>query len=219
MDKSKVSPLHAKYTPLLEPYYKRVEEQEASLVKLGVPAEGGAAFIRGWYTAWRERSLDQLSALLTPDVTYVDSSTREDERHGRELFLRFCERFFTAFPDMVFYPQDGTTRSMPYWDFTDGVARITVPWRGVGRFTGTLRDPSYEGFELPPSGRDFNFIGIDRYVLTEDWRITRVDTDWDLLGGLSQMYPGVPEMHGPLARTAASVAKYVLPVARRVGVL
>lgn len=70
----------------------------------------------------------------------------------------------------MFYPQDGTN-VMPYWDFYGGKIRVTQPWRAVGKFTGTLALPDWPA--LAPTNRNLNFIGIDRYMLTEDLKMSR----------------------------------------------
>ncbi|ETZ85347.1 hypothetical protein L829_4969, partial [Mycobacteroides abscessus MAB_030201_1075] len=49
------------------------------------------------------------------------------------------------------------------------------------------------GARLKGTGRCLNFIGIDRYTLTEDFKITHIDTDWDMLYGAAQLTgPGAP---------------------------
>ncbi len=52
------------------------------------------------------------------------------------------------------------------------------------------------GAKLKGTGRCLNFIGIDRYTLTEDFKITHIDTDWDMLYGAAQL-AGL----GPLMRS------------------
>ncbi|QCH23604.1 hypothetical protein DSM43276_01864 [Mycobacteroides salmoniphilum] len=42
---------------------------------------------------------------------------------------------------MAFYPQDGTNRSLPYWDYFDDQWRVTIPWRGIGRMIGETIEP------------------------------------------------------------------------------
>lgn len=43
------------------------------------------------------------------------------------------------------------------------------------------------GAKLKGTGRCLNFIGIDRYTLTHDFKITHIDTDWDMLYGAAQL--------------------------------
>jgi hypothetical protein len=212
------SPEHAKYEPLVEPYMKKCEQQEKMLVKAGLPARGVAALARRWFDAWAKRDLGLLADCMTEDVVFTDSSTFGEERHGRELTLQNCEACFDAFPDMVFYPQDGTQRSLPYYDFLDDVIRMTVPWRGIGRFSGTVRIPPPDGPKITGTGRCLNFIGVDRYIVEgrgNEMRIARIDTDWDMLGAaflqLAPVRLPLPRSGRPSVRVLAAVERLVMP--------
>ncbi len=200
------SPEHAKYQPLLDPYYARMAEQEAFLVGAGIKqAEGCAAFMKKWMQAW-ESGVDALADCLTEDISFADSTTACENVYGRDLTLEYMACMYTAYPDMVFYPQDDTLRSMPYWDFYGGEIRCTWPWRGIARYSGPLTHPA-NGATFPPTGRTINFIGVDRYIITPDWRISRIDTDWDMYTHMRQLLPfPLPTMHGRSAWVFGKIA-------------
>ena len=67
-----------------------------------------------------------------------------------------------------------------------GRRRAADPWRGVGRMTGETVVPGLD-VKLRGTGRCLNFIGIDRYTLTDDFKISHIDTDWDMLYGAAQL--------------------------------
>lgn len=84
----------------------------------------------------------------------------------------------------------------------------------IARWTGPMRVPGTE-VVFPPSGKCLNFIGVDRYTLTADWKISHIDTDWDQLYGFLQLAPvGVP-MPSLRAMKAISVAARALTPALR----
>jgi hypothetical protein len=66
-----------------------------------------------------------------------------------------------------------------------------IPWRGIARFSGPMQLPGTD-VAIPPTGRCLNFIGVDRYTLTTDFRITHIDTDWDMAFMSMQMSPIAP---------------------------
>lgn len=211
------SPEHADHQHLLEPYYQRMEEQEAFLVDSGIElARGSAAFMKKWMQAWESGTVAALADCLTEDISFADSTTACRDVHGKDLTLDFMQKMYDAMPDMVFYPQDDTLRSMPYWDFFGGEIRCTWPWRGIARWTGPLTNP-VGGATMPPTGRTFNFIGVDRYVISADWRISRIDTDWDQLTHIRQLIPiPLPDFDGPTARIVGRVATAVAPAVQAV---
>jgi len=148
---------------------------------------------------------------------YVERrSSFQQRRTGREETLANCAVTFRAVPDLVIYPQDDSNRSLPYIDCFDGELRIAMPWRGIGRFTGTLEVPGIGVIE--PTGRCANFIGIDRYTLTSDFKIIHIDTDWDLAYAAIQMSPvGFPSMGPRALRAIAMLERIVVPPVRFLG--
>ncbi len=71
------------------------------------------------------------------------------------------------------------------------------------------------GAKLKGTGRCLNFIGIDRYTLTEDFKITHIDTDWDMLYGAAQLAGLGSLMHSQrLQRIGLRAASLVAPVFR-----
>lgn len=183
------SPEHGPYRALLPEFHRKVEQQEAEAIARGLPAEGMADFVRTWFDGWRTQDVDKIKQCVAEDATYIDSSSFQVRLGGPGLTAEHCRLCFEIWPDIAFYPQDGTNRSLPYADYFEGQWRMTIPWRGVGRFTGEVNLPAFPGVTIPPNGRCFNFIGIDRYVLTEDFKITHIDTDWDMLYISLQMVP------------------------------
>lgn len=185
----KPSPEHAKYQALLPDFWRKVEQQEAEMIDRGLPARGMVDFAKTWFDGWRSQDVAKIRQCVTEDATYIDSSSFQTKIGGKGLTAEHCRIAFTAFPDLAFYPQDATNRSLPYADYFEGQWRLTIPWRGIGRFTGTMVLPQFPGVVIPGTGRCINFIGIDRYTLTDDFRITHIDTDWDMAFGLLQLVP------------------------------
>ncbi|WP_419402874.1 nuclear transport factor 2 family protein [Mycobacteroides abscessus] len=210
------SPDHAKYEPLLREFLARVDQQEADSIARGLPAEGMARFVRNWFDAWRTQDVDKIRACITEDCTYTDSSTFQVRLGGRGLTADHCRVCFDAVPDIAFYPQDGTLRSLPYIDYFAGQWRMTIPWRGIGRHSGSASLLHRPDVVIPPSGRCINFIGIDRYVLTNDFKISHIDTDWDILYTAVQFAPfGVPVMNTALRLAARPSIFRAIGVAAR----
>ncbi|WP_280357976.1 nuclear transport factor 2 family protein [Nocardia otitidiscaviarum] len=211
------SPEHDTYRALLPEFWQRVERQEKDAVEHGYPLDGLLDFGRAWLDAWASQSLDKLRDCLAPDCDFIDATTFQNVRIGREETLANCAACFEAFPDMAFYPQDDTLRSLPYADYSHGQLRLTLPWRGITRWTGPLRLPGTD-VVFPPTGRCLNFIGIDRYVMTEDMKISHIDTDWDMLYMAVQLSPfgiGTPRL-GYL-KAASLFARTVVPLLRGLG--
>lgn len=213
---TKLGPLpeHAKYQALLSDFWKKVEQQEAEAIERGLPAEGMADFGHQWFDAWANQDLNALRDCMTEDCGFIDSSTFQQKSSGRELTIENCKQCFSAFPDIAFYPQDDTNRSLPYSDYFEGQWRMVIPWRGIGRFTGPIEIPN-TGAVIAPTGRCLNFIGVDRYTLTEDFKITHIDTDWDMLYAAIQLSPiGIPQLRPGMLRALAALQRVVVPPLR-----
>lgn len=202
---------HANYEPMVEPWFGRIASQEMRFLKAGFPAEGMTDFLRRWVGAWNSQDLETLVACTTPDMEFLDSAA--GHRHGHEAMREYTRAALVQIPDLAFYPQDDTVRSLPYWDFTDGVRRVTFPWVGVGRAVGPLTSPDGDFGVIPPLDAEIEWIGIDRYVLTDDWRIARIDCDWDVLDIMRQA--GVLPSAGSRAmRIAIAAARPMAPLLR-----
>ncbi|SHO98055.1 nuclear transport factor 2 family protein [Mycobacteroides abscessus] len=183
------SPEHALCRALLPEFWRKVEQQEAEAIARGLPAEGMTAFMRTWFDGWGTQDIEKIKSCVAEDATYIDSSSFQVRLGGPGLTAEHCRIVFDMMPDIGFYPQDGSNRSLPYADYFEGCWRLTIPWRGVGRFTGKVELPHFPGVTIPPNGRCLNFIGIDRYTLTSDFKITHIDTDWDMMFAALQMIP------------------------------
>lgn len=211
------SPEHRRYQALLPQFWARVEQQEAEALERGYPIQGATEFGRAWFDAWATQSVPKLRECLSPSCDFIDSSTFQQVRIGREETLANCQACFDAFPDMAFYPQDDSLRSLPYSDYSHQQLRMTFPWRGIARWTGPLRLPGTD-IVFPPTGRCLNFIGVDRYLLTDDFRITHIDTDWDLLYMGIQLSPlGIRSPKLGYLKIAALAARTLVPLLRRAG--
>lgn len=211
------SPEHPRYRALLPEFWARVEQQQNEAVAHGYPFDGLLDFAHAWFDAWANQSVDQLPECMAPDCDFIDSSTFQNIRLGREETLANCAACFEAFPDMAFYPQDDSLRALPYGDYSHGRLRVAIPWRGIARWTGPLR---LQGTDIvfPPTGRCLNFIGVDRYLLTDDFKITHIDTDWDMLFMGVQLAPlGIGRPRLGLARAASMAARIAVPLTRRLG--
>ncbi|MFC6129014.1 nuclear transport factor 2 family protein [Mycolicibacterium llatzerense] len=167
-------------------FWERVGQQEKLAIERGLPAEGMFDFAQVWFSAWAEQDIKKIDYCLADECSYIDSSTFQVNKEGRQFTIDNCQASFDIFPDFAFYPQDGTIRSLPYADYFEGQWRITIPWRGVGRMTGETVVPGLD-VTLRGTGRCLNFIGIDRYTLTDDFKISHIDTDWDMLYGAAQL--------------------------------
>lgn len=180
------SPEHAKYQALLPEFWQRVEKQQELAIERGIPAAGLLEFAHTWFDAWAEQDIKKIDYCLAEECSYIDSSTFQVNKEGRQFTIENCQASFDVFPDFAFYPQDGTIRSLPYLDYFDGEMRITIPWRGIGRMVGETIIPGV-GAKLRGTGNCLNFIGIDRYTLNPDFKISHIDTDWDMLYGGAQL--------------------------------
>ncbi|MCV7247407.1 nuclear transport factor 2 family protein [Mycobacterium koreense] len=172
-------------------FWAKAKQQEQGAIARGLPAEGIYEFGRRWFDAWANQSVDELRDCMDPGCGFIDSSTFQNKRIDREETLANCAAAFAAFPDLAFYAQDGTNRSLPYYDYFEDQWRVVIPWRGIGRFTGPMQLPGTD-VVVPPTGRCLNFIGVDRYTLTPDFKITHIDTDWDIVFLSLQMSPIAP---------------------------
>lgn len=211
------SPEHAQYQALWRDYLTRTNAQEKALVKAGLPAKGLYDFGVRWRDAWNTQDVDLLRECMAPDCSFIDASTYQNIRVGREETLANCASCFEAFPDMAFYPQDDTLRSLPYADYTEGQWRVAIPWRGVARWTGPVRVPGTD-IVFPPSGKCLNFIGVDRYTVTEDWRISHIDTDWDMAFMMMQLAPvalPAPSLRG--MKVMSTTFRALMPALRFLG--
>jgi steroid delta-isomerase-like uncharacterized protein len=127
-------------------------------------AEELERFFDRWATAWDARSLDELDALITDDITWEDPAMHGATVHGRAEFRAFTETFFRAFPDVAF-----ASIGTPYVDL-DG-SGLGVRWRMTGTFTGPLeiwsKNFAGEPPTIPPTGKRFEIEGIDLYKLSD----------------------------------------------------
>lgn len=178
-DPARYPDYHAPHIALLDGYIQKLRQQEEANVAAGHPAEGLADFLVSWFYAWDQRDVSMIRNLLSDDLRYTDPSggAREFVMTRRDLSLYFAINKLC--PDFAYYPQDDTPRALPYYDFLNGVVRMTVPWRALGRWKFTPRH--------------FDVVGVDRYIMTKDerrgWLIQRIDTDLDFLSAIGQILP------------------------------
>ncbi|WP_067568756.1 nuclear transport factor 2 family protein [Nocardia acidivorans] len=211
------SPEHAASQALLPEFWKKVEQQENAAIERGFAIKGSLEFGQRWFDAWGTQSVDKLRECMAPDCGFIDSTTFQNIRGGREETLANCAACFEAFPDMAFYPQDDSLRSLPFVDYSHEQLRMLIPWRGIARWTGPLRVPGTD-IVMPPTGRCLNFIGVDRYLLTDDFKVTHIDTDWDLVYMGIQLSPlGIRVPRLGYLKAAATAARVVMPLLSRIG--
>ena len=164
---------------LMDGYFEKVQRQEDLYVEAGLPLEGMTDFLQRWFHAWEQRSIELFRECLTDDMVYADPSGGSVlwTANEREL-LSLYHVVWKLLPDFVFYPQDDGQAGLPTYDFLDGIVRVTVPWRGIGK---------------PIIGRRLDWIGVDRYVMERHpergWLIQRIDTDLDMLFNGIQALP------------------------------
>ncbi len=208
------SPEHAQHQALMPKFWERVEQQEKLAIERGLPAGGMFDFAQVWFSAWAEQDIKKIDYCLADECSYIDSSTFQVSKEGRQFTIDNCQASFDVFPDFAFYPQDGTIRSLPYADYFEGQWRLTIPWRGIGRMTGETTVPGLD-VKLRGTGRCLNFIGIDRYTLTDDFKISHIDTDWDMLYGAAQLVGLGPLVHSErLQKIGLRTASAASPIVR-----
>lgn len=212
------SPEHAASIALWSAYEVRANKQIEELEARGLDARRALDLIWRWRDGWNTQDIELLRSCLSEDCGFIDSTTFHARRVDREETLANCAACFEAFPDMAFYPQDDTIRSLPYLDFSEGQWRVVIPWRGIARWTGPMRVPGIDAV-FPPTGRCLNFIGVDRYTISEDWKITHIDTDWDMLyGAVIQLSPvGISSPSERAVQVASRLARIVVPLLRGIG--
>lgn len=202
MFKYKPAPEHYKYRQLLDDFFEKVERQEETYVEAGLPAEGLAAFIRSWFEAWASQDPRRLRKHLNGEIPYADATTNgRDFIWGKDDDIQFGLTYRFMAPDLVFYPQNDTAAALPYYDFLDDVVRVTIPWRGVFK-------PRF------PSFRTIENVGVDRYVMAKvdgEWKIDRIDTDWDVLNAAGQLLP-IP-LRYPSQRTLQRMVSAIKAIA------
>lgn len=185
------SPDHARFQRITAAFADDVREQEKKLTGAGFSlASGMSDFIINWFGAFARHDVDALAEMISPKVVFTDGAAGEREYFGRDVKLSQLRAIFHAFPDLVIYPQDERMRALPYWDFTAGYRRAAVPWRAVGRFTQPLRLPGRA--PVMPTGQCISLVGVDRYVLSDDWRVDWIDSTWDRAGFITQLTPLSP---------------------------
>lgn len=182
---------HDRFRRNLSKFHDGVRDQEKRLTGAGIVlASGMSDFIAGWLSAFAKRDVDALSNMISPKVVFTDGSAGEREHYGRDVKLAQLRAIFHAFPDLAIYPQDQQMRSLPYWDFSGGYRRVAIPWRAVGRFTRPLRLPGRAA--VMPTGQSISLVGVDRYLLSDDWRVDWIDSTWDRAGFIAQATPLSP---------------------------
>jgi hypothetical protein len=142
LEKLGPSPEHAQYQALMPEFWKKVRQQEKNDIERGLPAQGRTEFAYTWFDAWAEQDIKKIDYCIAEECSYIDSTTFQENRLGRQFTIDNCQAAFDVFPDFAFYPQDGTNRSLPYWDYFDDQWRVTIPWRGIGRMIGDSREPA-----------------------------------------------------------------------------
>lgn len=117
-------------------------------------------FARRWVLeGYVKRDIDVLVSMVTDDFTHEDPLNVGRTVRGPGEFRQILEDTFRAFPDSTF-AGDGA----PFLS-TDSDT-IVVPWRALGTFAGPLSwGPPGSARDLQPTGRRFDFTGVDMYTL------------------------------------------------------
>jgi hypothetical protein len=127
---------------------------------LGIDAERIHDFLARWTHALNSYDLDELDALVTDDVVWVDPAMFGDTVHGRAEVRAFHETLLHGFPDIRFH-----SVSSPYAAL-EGEG-VTQRWRMTGTFSGELtlwgkrfgtRAPAYA-----PNGRSLDIEIVSLY--------------------------------------------------------
>jgi predicted ester cyclase len=106
-----------------------------------------------------KRDVDALVSMVTDDFTNEDPMNLGRVVRGPVGYRKMMEETFRAFPDTQFF-SDGDV----FLGLDEG--RVIIPWRTTGTFLGPLAwGPPGSGRTLAPTGRRFDFAGIDKYLL------------------------------------------------------
>jgi hypothetical protein len=204
------SPVHAIHAARVGQYFDEVEKQEQALVAAGFTrAKGLHSWGKGYFEAYAARDIDAVMAHMTPDVT-IQSPESFGVMNGWDDIRAYTYNSYVALPDIVTYPEDGPN-VLPFWDFTGPKTRVLIPWRVIGRFTGVAKFPNWPA--MAGTGRCIDFVGFDRYVLTDDWKIEKILWGFDPLA-MAQQIGFAPDLRHPVVSVAAAIERRVAPLLR-----
>ncbi|MEV6768760.1 hypothetical protein AB0N05_09045 [Nocardia sp. NPDC051030] len=207
VDAGKYSAHHQDSIAILRPWFAKTQEQEDIYVAAGFPAAGITRFLSEWFDAWLQHSAEGLREMVTDDIVWAEPVFGHRETRARQVDFDMYNIAFKWAPDCAFYPRGVEAQHLCYFDFTDGVVRITLPWLMVAR-----------GRVTP---RTVKVFGVDRYVLVRDaadenWLVQRIDSEFDLSIMAGQLIPFFPirGLNESLVYAAVKVATRIAPSLR-----
>jgi steroid delta-isomerase-like uncharacterized protein len=125
-------------------------------------------FFPRWLDAWNSHEPGTLLALMTEDISYVDSGWPTTMR-GHADVREFLAHAWTAFPDMRFELKDG-----PF--LHPRKASATATWTGSLTHTGPIDPPG-----IAPTGKHVTFEGFDLHEY-RDGKVARLWICFDVAG-------------------------------------
>lgn len=140
---------------------------------------GRADVLQSWANDWVikgyiHHDVDALVSWVAPDFTQDDPMNMGRLIRGPHEFRAAMQDTFHAFPDCAFAADGPPQLSI------DGFT-ISIPWRTWGTFTGALRiGPHGNQTTLSPTGRPFDFKGLDLYTFRDN-KVTAMRSYYDPL--------------------------------------
>ncbi|QCH25837.1 hypothetical protein [Mycobacteroides salmoniphilum] len=196
------SPVALKYYSILPQFFERVQEQEDAFSAAGLPAQGLAAFLRDYMHAWDQDDytkfdLRRALACVTEDMVFTLSATFKFQWKNHKVGWSSSRLatvsswlLYALSREVIFGPMSDSRDDLPVFDFHDNIVRIAMPWGIPFEAAWSRWIPRF--LQVGPLRRCWLITGMDRYVMRHqdgEWRIARIDTDWDMAQALVQLLP------------------------------
>lgn len=166
--------------------------------------------LKAWARAWMldgylKRDAEVLASWVTDDVVHEDPINLGRPVRGRAAFHQMLVETFIAFPNSSFSTNGPLMLSL------DGAACV-IPWRAFGHFTGPLAIPGTSQ-SLAPTGRRFDFTGVDVYTF-RGGKVATMRSLYDPLEVAEQLSL-MPDRQGRLVRLAPIIQTPLAWILRR----
>lgn len=131
-------------------------------------AEDIPQFLLHLLEAWNAHDLDRAVALYAPNYEGIDVGEASPQ-HGRQAARQALERYFAAFPDLHFTPEETIIQGN----------RVAVTWSAQGTHRGRFMN-------IPPTGRAVVVRGVTVLTIEEN-QAQRGILMWDVAGLLRSL--------------------------------